>query len=55
MKRTYEKPTMEVDILQQQESLLSASEGLRGEISGYRKSSGGFGQDDDDETERSLP
>ena len=55
MKRTYEKPTMEVDIIQQQESLLSASDGLRGEISGYRKSSGGFSQDDDDESEPSLP
>ena len=55
IKKTYEKPMMEVDILQQQESLLSASDGLRGEISGYRKSSGGFSQDDDDEPEPSLP
>ena len=51
IKKTYEKPMMEVDILQQQEHLLSASNGLRGEISGYRKSSGGFSQDDEEEPE----
>ena len=42
---------MKVIILQQQESLLSASDGLRGEISGYRKSSGGFSQSDSDDVE----
>lgn len=56
IKKTYEKPMMEVDILQQQEHLLSGSNSLRGEISGYNKSSGGFSQDDEEEPEEpSLP
>lgn len=51
MKRTYEKPTMEVIILQEREYLLSGSDGLSGEISGYGKSSGGFSQSDSDDVE----
>lgn len=51
MKRKYNKPATKVAILQQQEHLLSGSNGLRGEISGYEKSSGGFSQDDEDEPE----
>ncbi len=51
MKRTYEKPTMEVIILQESEYLLNGSNGLSGEISGYGKSSGGFSQDDDTPSE----
>ena len=47
MKRTYEKPTTKVIILQEREYLLS----LSGEISGYGKSSGGFSQDDDTPSE----
>ena len=51
MKRTYEKPTTKVIILQESEYLLNGSNGLSGEISGYGKSSGGFSQDDDTPSE----
>ena len=44
MKRTYEKPTTKVIILQEREYLLS----LSGEISGYSKSGSGFSQDESD-------
>ncbi|WP_223927811.1 hypothetical protein [Prevotella lacticifex] len=47
MKRKYNRPTMRVVTLQQQQHLLSGSSGINGEISGYQKSSGGFSQDDD--------
>ena len=46
MKRTYEKPTTKVIILQESEYLLSGSDGLSGEISGYGKSRSGFSQDE---------
>ena len=45
MKRTYNKPTMKVVVLQQCEYLLKIS----GEISGYRQSGGGFSQGQDNE------
>lgn len=51
MKRTYEKPTTKVIILQEREYLLNGSDGLSGEISGYGKSSGGFSQSDSDDGE----
>jgi hypothetical protein len=48
MKRTYYKPTMKVVALQQHEYLLADSSGMRGEISGYSQSGGGFSQDDEE-------
>ena len=45
MKRAYENPTTKVILLQESEYLLTGSDGLRGEISGYGKSSDGFSQD----------
>ena len=35
--------------LRQQQHLLSGSSGINGEIPGYRKSSSGFSQDEEDE------
>ena len=43
------KPAVEVTVLQQQQYLLSGSEGLSGEISGYSKSDSGFTQSEDEE------
>ena len=45
-KRLYDKPTMRVVTLQQQQHLL----GVSGEIPGYSKSSGGFSQDEESES-----
>lgn len=48
MKRKYNRPVVSVIALQQQLHLLAGSEqGMRGEISGYSTSSGGFSQDDE--------
>ena len=47
MKRKYNRPAMRVIALRQRQHLLSGSNGINGEISGYQKSSGGFSQDDD--------
>lgn len=46
MKRTYENPTTKVIILQEREYLLTGSDGLSGEISGYGKAGSGFSQDE---------
>jgi hypothetical protein len=54
MKKTYQRPEMQVLALQQRCSLLSGSDqdGMRGKISGYgRDSNGGFSQDDEDDEE----
>lgn len=42
----YEKPAVKVVFIQQRQHLLSGSGGMKGEISGYEKSSGGFEQDE---------
>ena len=48
MKRKYNRPVVRVIVLQHQKYLLAGSvQGMRGEISGYSTSSGGFSQDDD--------
>ena len=44
--RNYEKPTIRVVALRQWHHLLSGSNGMNGEISGYRKSGGGFNQEE---------
>lgn len=44
MNKTYNKPVIKVVTLQQRH-LLSASDGMNGEMSGYRKASSGFSQD----------
>ena len=47
MKRKYNRPAIRAIALRQQQHLLSGSNGINGEISGYSKSSSGFSQDDD--------
>ena len=49
MKRKYNRPAMRAIALRQQQHLLSGSSGINGEIPGYRKSSSGFSQDEEDE------
>lgn len=49
MKRQYQRATTTVVALQHEQHLLSGSNGMSGEISGYEQSGGGFIQDPEDE------
>jgi len=51
MKRQYQRATTTVVALQHEQHLLSGSNGMSGEISGYEQSGGGFSQDDEVEQE----
>ena len=46
MKRTYEKPVVRVVALRHRQQMLAGSDGFKGEIPGYTKSSSGFSQDE---------
>ncbi|MBQ8455086.1 MAG: hypothetical protein IJ537_07095 [Bacteroidaceae bacterium] len=48
MKKTYQEPTVMLVWLLQRQHLLSGSNGVSGEISGYTAASDGFCQEDDD-------
>ena len=47
MKKTYQEPTVMLVCLLQRQHLLSGSNGLSGEISGYIATSDGFSQEED--------
>ena len=47
MKKVYVKPEICVTVLHCHEHLLTGSGGIKGEISGYKNTGGGFSQEED--------